>query len=588
MARLDLAVNVLVKGEQALKGLASDIDHVDDKAKGFGGRLGGALTGLVNPFTIAAGAAAGLGVALAGAAQSALEEEKGIAALTAALKANDPAAVAHIDQIEATIKARENLAFADDEQRESLAKLVSVTKDTGKALDLQRTAMDLARLRGMSLASASELIGKVYAGNLGILSRYGIQLAKGTTATEALAEIQRRAAGQAEEFANTTTGAVESMGIVWDDLTEDLGQLLLPVIRDIAIFVRDDLIPALRDIGPVIGDFLGFLGDNVIGPIAKGISMVADFVGFLGDAAESVRNFFGDTADHADKASKAETDFVEQSADNWESYTQTISDASEKAGDAVEELTQAEIQAIQDHWDDIRAGALETTIQYQLGLLDGQDRVKQGFAVLTRLQEEEMTKAQKIAYLQGQLASAQLQAGLNDSRPGVRGAANALRADIIAQLAALGVNAYASGYSVGANVAAGIYNSAHLADGASSYLAAKISGYLPRSNAKVGPLSDIMDVGGAIVRSVTSEIYGSIGIAERASASLASALALSPQTASALGPDVSGLPGGSGGLSGGVTIVLNVDGDLRASESTLPATLQRAVYVAGLTEEYEG
>ena len=88
----------------------------------------------------------------------------------------------------------------------SLAKLVSVTKDATEALELQRIAMDLARLRGMDLATASDLIGKVYGGNVGILSRYGIQLEKGTTATEALAEIQRRAAGQAAAYADTTQG----------------------------------------------------------------------------------------------------------------------------------------------------------------------------------------------------------------------------------------------------------------------------------------------------------------------------------------------------------------------------------------------
>ena len=91
--------------------------------------------------------------------------------------------------------ARTDLAFADDDQRASLQRLVSVTGDITKALELQRTAMDLARLRGMDLATAGDLIGKVYAGNLGTLSRYGIVLKKGTTATEALAEIQRRAAG---------------------------------------------------------------------------------------------------------------------------------------------------------------------------------------------------------------------------------------------------------------------------------------------------------------------------------------------------------------------------------------------------------
>ena len=258
--------------------------------------------------------------------------------------------------------------------------------------------------------------------------------------------------------------------------------------------------------------------------------------------------------------------------------------------EAAQKIARIPIEEIEGHWQEVRAAAFETAVQQKLGLLDGQDQVKVAMEALARLQEEELTKQQKIAYLQGQLNSDRLAAGLRDGRPGVRGAAQAIRAEILAELASLGVNAYNSGLSVPRNLAAGMYANAHLADGASSYLAARISGYLPRSNALVGPLSDIMDVGGAIVTSITGEMIDHIGQAERASALVASALAVSPLTASALGSDVSAASVASGGLvghagSGGVTIILNVDGDLPSDrESGLIDMMRRGSTVAGFGE----
>ena len=189
-----------------------------------------------------------------------------------------------------------------------------------------------------------------------------------------------------------------------------------------------------------------------------------------------------------------------------------------------------------------------------------------------------MTRAQEIAYLQGKLSSQKLQNGLNDGRPGVRAAAEALRAELIARLASLGVDAYNSGLSVSSNVAAGIYSNAHLVDGASSYLASKISGYLPRSDAEKGPLSNITKVGPAIVSTIVDGIKSSLSMADSASGSLASALAIG----SVSGPQGAG---GASDASGGVTVNLTVQGDLRASERTLPGMIVRSLYASGLTPQ---
>lgn len=239
----DQSVGIAFQGKDQVSPVVRGIKNTmatfkRDAAAGFG--LGAGIS-VFNLATRALGAVVDV---MGDAIRMAMEEEAGIVQLTRSIEENDRAWDGNIDAIEEVISAREDLAFADGEQRESLRQLVAVTKDHEKALDLQRIAMDLARLRGMSLADAGTLIGKVYAGNVGILSRYGIQLAKGTTATEALAEIQRRAAGQAEAYASTTQGKLVRAQIALENAMESLGFALTPVVGQLAE-VASDLIPKI-------------------------------------------------------------------------------------------------------------------------------------------------------------------------------------------------------------------------------------------------------------------------------------------------------------------------------------------------------
>jgi hypothetical protein len=200
----------------------------------------------------------GLGMvtdALGDATAAAKEDELSQAKLRTALEANVEAWDGNTDAIEATIAARMKLGFADDEQRDSLAQLVAVTKDATTALDLQRTAMDLARLRNMSLADASALLGKVYSGNVGILSRYGIKLEKGASATEALAEVQRRAGGQAKAWADKNRAAIADIRI--GEAMESIGASLTPLIEDMTTFAADvitNVISGLGNLGDAFDD----------------------------------------------------------------------------------------------------------------------------------------------------------------------------------------------------------------------------------------------------------------------------------------------------------------------------------------------
>lgn len=226
------------------KSAASDVDRLRDRftklqqtsAKGLVlGAGAGAGLAAFNAAGMALRAVTGY---LGDSAEAYREDRKSVASLTASLWANVKGFDGNVDAIEDVIAARQKLGFSDDEQRASLDSLVAVTHDVSQALNIQRTAMDLARMRSMDLGSATELLSKVAGGNVGILKRYGIQIKEGATATEALAAIQKMAAGQAEAYA-ATVGKTEVAQQRAAEASEKFGEqvdrlqgFILPVAAD--------------------------------------------------------------------------------------------------------------------------------------------------------------------------------------------------------------------------------------------------------------------------------------------------------------------------------------------------------------------
>lgn len=576
-----------------VRGELSAVGGTAGKAAGPLGQLSAITGGMISPATLAAGAIAGVAAGALTLGRAAMDEERGVALLTAAVRANDSANVQNMGSIEGVIKERQRLGFADDVQRESLGALIAVTQDSNKALELQRTAMDLARLKGMDLGTATTLIGKVYGGNVGILSRYGIQLDKNATSTEAIAAIQERAAGQAEQFADTTAGAMESASLVIADVGEDIGALLLPAMRDLALWVRDELVPAVRGFADGLGAVIGPIA-SVAGAVAGAAQSINSFITGLDNSAiqafaEESGQSFQDLRDRVRGVMEAQgVDFATAwevvktvsregiaatTTANWQMHQDILAQAVQ-AREPLAEQTRLNAglyrDAIAAQWADVRSAAFETAVQNKLGILDGQNEVKVAFEALTRLQEEEQTRAQRIAYLQGQLNDSQLAAGLNDGRPGVSGAARAIHGAIVDELATLGVDAYNSGASVPGSVAAGIRDYSFEVGQATSALAAQISGILPRSEPKDprSPLRGITKVGPSIPKTIAEGIRRNIGLVRSAF----DGMRLPDLGGAAPAFATGGAAAGSGGAgAGAITIVFN---------STFPPTPGQAQAVA--------
>ena len=337
------------------KGAASDLDRLRDKfdrlqkqgAKGFAIGAGAAAT------TAALGAV-GMGLRavtgyLGDSAAAFKEEQVSIQRLTTSLRANVDGWDGTTDAIERVLQARLALGFSDDEQRESLSALVAAYGDVNKALEAQRTAMDLARFSGVDLASASDVLVKVHAGNYRALKALGINTAEVTNETQALAAVQKVAAGQAEDYAQTLEGKLVVAEVEAGEASEKFGKQvarlqaeILPALTDVlsdAADGFDDFQLAMDDTAPPTDRAqasIDILSESMIGglPIVKEWVEQAEAMLHPWDDAAQATFRAGERVDlFADAASNATPD-AEDLADEVED----VAHAARKAEREIDDL----------------------------------------------------------------------------------------------------------------------------------------------------------------------------------------------------------------------------------------------------------
>lgn len=245
------AVRSLAGNLGGLKGGLLGIGGAARGVVGAFGKLGGGIASLGKialGATLAGGGLKLIGDALGGMVQSAADDAASETKLGKALQNNVPNWQRYSKAISDRVTAGQKLAFSDDQMRDSLGALATRTKDVKSAMDLQAIAMDLARAKGIDLTTAANIVGKVYSGNVGILSRYGIAVDKGASATDALAAIQKSTTGQAAAYGASQKGAAETAQIAFGELQESIGYALIPVMSSLATFLNDTLIPAFSSL----------------------------------------------------------------------------------------------------------------------------------------------------------------------------------------------------------------------------------------------------------------------------------------------------------------------------------------------------
>lgn len=257
--------------------VSSGLDKIHDrfdtlgKSKGFQSVLQGVGVGAGISIYSQLGSAVGKVTDLIGESiQAALADEESQNRLRASLTANVPAWDGNTTSIEKNILAKQRLGFQDETLRDSLTVLVGATHDVAKAQEIQNTAMDLARFKGIDLQTASEALIKVEGGVYRSLKQLGIKLKDNATSTEALAAVQAVASGQAEAYAQTNAGKLLASQIQVGEALENFGRTIMPAA-----------ITVLQAAADKATEF----ADQITG-ITEGITNLASHLPIVGDAAK--------------------------------------------------------------------------------------------------------------------------------------------------------------------------------------------------------------------------------------------------------------------------------------------------------------
>jgi hypothetical protein len=244
------------------KDSASGVMRNIGKNMGSLGKTGGAVFKTIAAGAAIAAAAITTAFGLAakftkGAIEAAIADDAEQQKLIATLKARGQTTEQATKRVNELIAAGQKLAFTDSETRKGYEIATSFAKKYANQQKILTTAQDLARAKNISLEAATKLVGRAFDGNTGALSRYGIQIEKGTKGVEALGSINKKVAGVAEQYAKTFAGQFD---IVRDSINETVESIGMAIGggEGLPTFTR-----LLEGITPVLQDLMGEVNKNL-------------------------------------------------------------------------------------------------------------------------------------------------------------------------------------------------------------------------------------------------------------------------------------------------------------------------------------
>ncbi len=283
-----------------IAGDATGYKRAMSEAEHHTGKTGSVMHGVFTGIGIAATGLAVEGIGkvidfLAESSKAAMDDEVVTTRLTTALRDNVKGFTGTAQAMDDASAAARKLGFSDDEAKASLARLVTVTKDTKQSQADLAIAEDLARAKGIDLAAATDIVVKAQNGNLGALKKLGIVVPAVTTnvdelkashdkftpaqlkaaqaadkqasATAALAAIHKAAQGQAEAYAGTMKGSMAVAGAQVEEIMEKLGgtlnqmvaAVLPPLLAGLEVVAGwfGQLVAAVQPFIPVVQELVG-------------------------------------------------------------------------------------------------------------------------------------------------------------------------------------------------------------------------------------------------------------------------------------------------------------------------------------------
>ena len=191
---------------------------------------------------------------------------------------------AFANQLEATSRFSDDAALSAMSLIQSLGNL-----DKNGLKRATQSAADLASALRIDLSTAATLVGKVSAGEIGSLSRYGIKLDEtGTAAMRAergLKALQDRFGGRAAQDLNTFSGATTQMSNAWDDFTKVIGN---------SITQNPAVIAGVKAITSIFGNFekeASNSGAAIRGFVKDGLLLAIDTMIVFGQIVDGTIRF---------------------------------------------------------------------------------------------------------------------------------------------------------------------------------------------------------------------------------------------------------------------------------------------------------
>jgi hypothetical protein len=218
-----------------------DTETVGDQFTAFGKKAALAFA--------AAGAAIGAYAKVA--IENAAADEKAQRNLALTIENTTTATAAQIAGVEKYISTTSvAIGITDDELRPAFGRLVRSTKDVEEAQKLLNLALDVSAATGKPLEAVANALGKAYDGNLNALGRLGLGLDQSILKSKdfdlVFNTLTNTFGGFADNEAQSTEKAFARIKIASDEVQEQIGAALLPVVQELTAFILSDVVPVVQ------------------------------------------------------------------------------------------------------------------------------------------------------------------------------------------------------------------------------------------------------------------------------------------------------------------------------------------------------
>jgi hypothetical protein len=198
-----------------------------------------------------AAAAAAIGAYAAAAIKNAAADEAAQRNLALTIENTTTATSKQIAGVEDYIsKTSLAIGITDDQLRPAFGRLVRSTKDVEEAQRLLNLALDISSATGKPLETVANALGKAYDGNLTSLSKLGLGLDASILKSKDFDLVFKSLTGTfggfAENEAQSTEKAFARIKIASDEVQEQIGTALLPLIQELTTYILTDVVPVIQ------------------------------------------------------------------------------------------------------------------------------------------------------------------------------------------------------------------------------------------------------------------------------------------------------------------------------------------------------